>query len=109
MFTTNYVKNDHPAYCAGIQTLNLLIASLTPWPLDQGSRPQKTYLLVYILDHSLALSSWLLILPMMGLHTPVTGLILGIFIKGFIGTWILLQASMSISFGTVKTILIYSG
>ena len=31
------------------------------------------------------------------------------FIKGFIGTWILLQASMSISFGTVKTILIYSG
>ena len=76
MFTTNYVKNDHPAYCAGIQTLNLLIASLTPWPLDQGSRPQKTYLLVYILDHSLALSSWLLILPMMGLHTPLLRVLL---------------------------------
>ena len=38
-------KNVHPVYSTGIRTHNLLITSLLPQPLDQGSRPRVTTLL----------------------------------------------------------------
>ena len=37
-------KNVHPVYGAGIQTHDLRNVSLFPLPLDQGSRPCKTFL-----------------------------------------------------------------
>ena len=38
--TTNKCENVHPVSGAGIRTHNLLITSLLPEPLDQGSRPR---------------------------------------------------------------------
>ena len=37
------MKNFHAVCNAGIRTHNLQIASLIPWPLDQGSRPKHIY------------------------------------------------------------------
>ena len=48
------MKNIHPVSGAGIRTHNLLIMSLLPWPLDQGSiftnrRRYKAYLVYTVI------------------------------------------------------------
>ena len=52
-------KNVHPVSGARIQTNNLLITSLLPEPLDQGSRPMDAQKIIILFGQ--LLSFWLIL------------------------------------------------
>ena len=49
-------KNVHPVSSTGIQTHNLLIMSLLPKPLCQGSRPSSRYFFLAYLNVKMVLN-----------------------------------------------------